>query len=451
MKAVYDETLATALKRKHESQGFVGNVLKAEISEKQARSIKYQLTVAQLPLAEDVDDFAFKNTPINEALVRDAGCGFIAQQRNVVLVGGTGTGKTHLASHRAKLHPSRIARSLLHHRRSAFVLSSPRAGHKCRGAPIATNCDRRGRRFQTRGRIVRAIRVHKFGGVDTMRLDELPRPVPGPNEVLVAVKAAGVGPWDRLAREGRISQALPLTLGSEVSGTVVALGADVGVFALGDAVYGATNDQFVGGYAEYALVEAGKIAPKPAALDYVTAAGLPVVAVTAWQMLFEYARIEPGQAILVRGAAGSVGACATQIAKDAGATVYGTARAPDVERVQAQGAEPVVESDRVGAQLASRSLDAVIDTIGGDALESTHEVLHPNGIIVSVVRAPDEAAMVERGTLNLRVGEVLDLADASSAHRMLDGASHKPGKIVLRVPRLTGVHPASPRASASSI
>ena len=98
MRSAYDETLATALKRKHEPQRFVGDLLKAEISEKQARSIKYQLTVAKLPLAKDVDDFAFKNTPINEALVRDlAAGGFIAQQRNVVLVGGTGTGKTHLA------------------------------------------------------------------------------------------------------------------------------------------------------------------------------------------------------------------------------------------------------------------------------------------------------------------------------------------------------------------
>ena len=174
---------------------------------------------------------------------------------------------------------------------------------------------------------MRAIRIHEFGGIDTMRLDEIPRPVPGAGEVLVAVKAAGVGPWDRLVREGRLGQAPPLTLGSDVSGTVAALGAGVGGFALGDAVYGATNDQFVGGYAEYALVEAGKVAPKPAALDYVTAAGLPVVAVTAWQMLFEYARIEPGQAILVRGAAGSVGACATQMAKEAGASVYGTAHA----------------------------------------------------------------------------------------------------------------------------
>ena len=95
---------------------------------------------------------------------------------------------------------------------------------------------------------MRAIRIHEFGGIDTIRLDEIPRPVPGAGEMLVAVKAAGVGPWDRLMREGRISQTLPLTLGSDVSGTVAALGAGVGAFALGDAVYGATNDQFVGGY-----------------------------------------------------------------------------------------------------------------------------------------------------------------------------------------------------------
>ena len=98
IKAAYDETLATALKRQHEPQRFVGDLLRAEISEKQARSIKYQLTTAKLPLAKDVDDFAFVGTPINEALIRDlAGGAFLVQQRNVVLVGGTGTGKTHLA------------------------------------------------------------------------------------------------------------------------------------------------------------------------------------------------------------------------------------------------------------------------------------------------------------------------------------------------------------------
>ncbi len=98
MKAAFDEIMATAVKRQHEPQRIVGDLLNAEISEKQARSIKYQLTIAKLPLAKDLDDFQFDGTPINETLVNDlAGGGFIAQQRNAVLVGGTGTGKTHLA------------------------------------------------------------------------------------------------------------------------------------------------------------------------------------------------------------------------------------------------------------------------------------------------------------------------------------------------------------------
>ena len=98
MKAAFDEIMATAVKRQHEPQRIVGDLLNAEISEKQTRSIKYQLTIAKLPLAKDLDDFRFEGTPINQTLVHDlAGGGFIAQQRNAVLVGGTGTGKTHLA------------------------------------------------------------------------------------------------------------------------------------------------------------------------------------------------------------------------------------------------------------------------------------------------------------------------------------------------------------------
>src|SRR5262245_9279107 len=113
---------------------------------------------------------------------------------------------------------------------------------------------------QTRRRTMKAIRIHEFGGIDAMRLDEIPRPVPAAGEVLVAAKAAGVGPWDRLIREGQsgLGQTLPLILGSEVSGTVAALGAGVGQFGPGDAVYGATNGQFTGGYAEYVLAEVGK-------------------------------------------------------------------------------------------------------------------------------------------------------------------------------------------------
>ena len=120
MKAAFDDIMATAVKRQHEPQRVVGDLLTAEISEKQARSIKYQLTIARLPLAKDLADFKFAGTPINETLVKDlAGGGFIAQQRNVVLVGGTGTGKNSSRHrHCAKLHPRRRSRPVLQCRRS---------------------------------------------------------------------------------------------------------------------------------------------------------------------------------------------------------------------------------------------------------------------------------------------------------------------------------------------
>ena len=145
MKAAYDETLVVALKRSHEPQRFVGDLLKAEISEKQARSIKYQLTIAKLPLAKDIDDFTFKDTPINEALVRDlAGGGFIAQQRNAVLIGGTGTGKSHLRDrHRTQLHPRRVAAAASSPPSISSTSSKPRprAGRQGRIADYLTRMD----------------------------------------------------------------------------------------------------------------------------------------------------------------------------------------------------------------------------------------------------------------------------------------------------------------------
>jgi len=121
MKAAFDEIMATAVKRQHEPQRLIGDLLNAEITEKQARSIKYQLSIAKLPLAKDLEDFQFEGTPINQTLVNDlAGGGFIAQQRNTVLVGGTGTGKTHLAI--------AIARSCIRSRAQARILRSWRSG-----------------------------------------------------------------------------------------------------------------------------------------------------------------------------------------------------------------------------------------------------------------------------------------------------------------------------------
>ena len=154
-----------------------------------------------------------------------------------------------------------------------------------------------------------AWRVHKFGPPEAMILESVPRPDPSPGEVLVDVHAAGVGPWDGWIRAGKsaLPQPLPLTLGSDLSGTVAAVGSGISELAIGDQVFGVTNTQFLGAYAEYAVASAGMLAKKPASLSYVEAASVPVVAVTAWQGLFEHARLEAGQTVVIHGAAGNVG------------------------------------------------------------------------------------------------------------------------------------------------
>ena len=166
---------------------------------------------------------------------------------------------------------------------------------------------------------MKAARILRFGPPSVITDDDVPQPKPGPGQLLVRVRAAGVGNWDALIREGKVQlQPLPLILGSELAGIVEEVGADVSGFKLADEVYGATNEQFSGAYAEYALPFAKMMAPKPKALSFIEAASAPIVTVTAWQMLFEYARVTAGQTVLVHGAAGNVGAYAVQLAKQAG-------------------------------------------------------------------------------------------------------------------------------------
>lgn len=148
---------------------------------------------------------------------------------------------------------------------------------------------------------MKAARVLRFGPPSVIENDDLPRPEPADGQVLVRVKAAGVGPWDALIREGKsgIEQTLPLILGSELSGIVDAVGAGVTGFRRGDEVYGSTNQQFTGGYAEYVLASAQMMAQKPKTLNFIQAASAPVVSVTAWQMLFGYAHVAAGQTVLI--------------------------------------------------------------------------------------------------------------------------------------------------------
>jgi NADPH:quinone reductase-like Zn-dependent oxidoreductase len=174
---------------------------------------------------------------------------------------------------------------------------------------------------------MKAVRVPEFGSPRVIRIDDLPRPKPSSGQLLVGVRAAGVGPWDALHREGKssLTLSLPFILGSELSGIVEAVGPEAAGFTPGDEVYGATNETFTGADAEHALASAAMMAAKPKKLTHIEAASSPIGAVTAWQMLFDYAHATAGQTVLVHGAAGNVGAYAVQLARQAALHTVATA------------------------------------------------------------------------------------------------------------------------------
>src|SRR5262249_33139057 len=304
---------------------------------------------------------------------------------------------------------------------------------------------------------MKAARVHRFGPPSVIAIDELPRSEAGPGELLVRVGAAGVGHWDALVREGKVPQPLPLILGSELSGTVEAIGTGVAGFEIGDEVYGATNERFSGACAEYARPSAGRMALKPRALNLVEAAAIPIVSVTAWQMLFEYAAATAGQTVLVHGGAGNVGAYAVQLARLADLHVVATAGSADVSYVRRLGADTVIDYTRERFEELVRGVDVVLDTVGGETQQRSLQVLKPGGILVSAVSPVSEAArrqydiraahfyvdvttarlnaitdLFERGRLVATMGTVLPRDDARAGHEMLGGAPHQRGPIVLR-------------------
>jgi len=292
-----------------------------------------------------------------------------------------------------------------------------------------------------------------------MKFERIPRPDPGPGEVLVKVEAAGVGLWDGWIRAGKGAEPhpLPLTLGSDIAGEVVAVGQGVSRLRVGDQVYGVTNSEFVGAYAEYALASATMVSTKPASLNFVEAAAVPVVAVTARQALFDHARLTQGQTVVIHGAAGSVGAYAVQFARRAGLHVIATASANDVALVRELGADTVIDYRTGVFEDNVRGADAVIDLVGGDAQIRSFQVLRRGGRLISLVSHPDQdlarkygveatfflvnvtteeladvARLIDDGKLRAGVGVVLALADARQAHLMLEGQRpHPKGKIVL--------------------
>ena len=307
---------------------------------------------------------------------------------------------------------------------------------------------------------MKAGRIHHFGPPNAIVIDEIPSPMPEEGELIVRVAAAGVGPWDALIREGKsvVQPSLPLILGSDFAGIVDSVGTGVIQFQPGDEVFGVTNKQFCGAYAECAVASAEMVAARPRSLSFVEAASVPVVAVTAYQMLFDYAQIKTGQTVLIHGAAGNVGAYAVQLAKQAELQVFATAGPADIDYVRGLGAETVVDYKSIKFEDAVPPVDAVLDTVGGETQLRSFSVLKPGGILVSVISPPPHRAgyraafflvdvtatrldtlarLFDSRKLTTNVGAALPLEEARSAHEMLAGAPHKRGKIVLT---MQGVH-----------
>ena len=301
---------------------------------------------------------------------------------------------------------------------------------------------------------MKAARIHSFGPPDVVVVEDVPVPSPGSGEVLVRVMAAGVAPWDAIIREGKskVGPQPPLTLGSDFSGIVDKVGPGVTGFAPADEVYGVTNAQFCGAQAEFAVATAGMVARKPKSADYVQAASAPVIAVTAWQMLFQYAKAIRGQTVMVVGAAGNVGAYTVEMALDVGIHVVAIARLNDEDLLRSLGVKSIFDSGKPAFEKDLPQVDAILDTVGGSTFQRCIAALKPGGKLVTSVSAqplPAEAiffyaevntarlqtitTLFDAGRLKARVGSILPLSGARKAQDMLAGAPHKPGKIVLEI------------------
>lgn len=318
---------------------------------------------------------------------------------------------------------------------------------------------------------MKAMILKSFGGPDSFELSDVPKPVPQAGQVLVRVHATSINPLDYQVRRGDYPDLVPLPAitGHDVSGVVEAIGPGVSAFAPGDEVW-YTPQIFdgQGSYAEYHVAAESIIARKPASLSHLEAASLSLVGGTVWEALTVRAVLRVGESILIHGGAGGVGHVAVQVAKAMGARVFTTVREANADFVRSLGADVVIDytqEDYVEAimrETAGHGVDVVFDTIGGDTLSRSADVLAQLGRVVSIVdiaqpqnlvqawgknasyhfvftrqnrgKLDELSALVERGQLRPHVGAVYSLADIPLAHARLESANNGLlGKIAIAV------------------
>lgn len=255
---------------------------------------------------------------------------------------------------------------------------------------------------------MKAVVIEQFGGLDALKLADVPMPKTQDNEVLIKIEYAGVNPVDWKIREGMLKNRLPyqfpLIPGWDCSGTISKVGKGVKNFKEGDEVIAYCRKPVIqnGTYAEYITFDAAHVAKKPKNLTFAEAAAVPLAALTAWQALYEVAKIKKGDSILIHAGAGSVGSFAIQFAKNTGCKVYSTCSTRNVEFVKSLGADVVIDytKDNFADALlknAKNGVDVVFDTVGGDTQTESIPCVKKGGILVSIVNVPNEDLLNKAG------------------------------------------------------
>jgi NADPH:quinone reductase-like Zn-dependent oxidoreductase len=308
---------------------------------------------------------------------------------------------------------------------------------------------------------MKAVVIHEYGGPEVLKYEDVPRPEPRDDQLLVRVIGAGVNPVDGMIRSGMFDKegthAFPVILGGDVAGVVEKVGSKITKFKAGDPVFAYVSLDNSGGYAQYALVTEREAAPKPKSLTYVEAAAVPIVAMTAWQALVDTAKLSAGQTVLIHGGSGGVGSFAIQIAKARGARVIATASTANQDFLKQLGADVAIDYTKQKFEDVAKDVDVVLDSIGRDTLARSYGVVKKGGIIVSLVARPKESELEKhgiRGTgLNVEpnseelaeigkliddkkikviVSQTLPLSEATRAQEQV-ATGHTRGKIVLKI------------------
>lgn len=307
---------------------------------------------------------------------------------------------------------------------------------------------------------MKAVRLHTRGGPEQLVYEDAPTPTPSPGDALVRVHACAITrdelTWGTTYTDDQGRERLPTIPGHEISGVVEAVAAGVSDLKAGAAVYGLTDFRRDGGAAEYMLVRAADLAPKPATLGHVEAAAVPLAALTAWQALFDHANLTRGQRVLIHAAAGGVGTYAVQLAHWCGAYVIGTARAANAAFLRGLGADEVIDYTVVRFEERVRDIDVVLDSVGGETLARSWGVLRRGATLVTIadsapadtaarygvrgvefIVAPNRnelveiARLIDGGALRPIVQETFALPDTRQAFER-SAPGHNRGKVVLQ-------------------